>query len=346
MSMDYVTQLLDAGLSAMSDQLFRVELDAQPFDFKELRHCIMMEQIRDAYYESEPRASLRSYVEEGSKDSDDIRMRNQRMLKYAQHYRNIQYENMVKSLGAGHPDLLPDDMEGIENKLVGHKITPMQFFELSTMADYPVLKAIISKRICEVKKISNSEFISYMEQYDQLTHSLLDRLEEERVFATIALYVLEWKYNVELFYSCAVEAEKHKCKEVRKEDMILLCCDCNDVLRLCDLHTMIHTHNRFIKKRLDLVPSLYDGTDLEYLRFKIFAYHNLKYEVKWSLTVNDVPFVTIFREQTTPADWAEYLRQHYDIKTIYKEKEWTPVRIRYVRKLYDTLYQNQPTPKL
>ena len=58
MSMDYVTELLDAGLSAMSDRLFHIELDAQPFDLMELRHCIMMELIRDAYYESEPRASL------------------------------------------------------------------------------------------------------------------------------------------------------------------------------------------------------------------------------------------------------------------------------------------------
>ena len=74
MSMDYVTELLDAGLSAMSDHLFSIELDAQPFDLKELRHCIMMELIRDEYYESEPRASLRSYVEDGLKDSDDIRI--------------------------------------------------------------------------------------------------------------------------------------------------------------------------------------------------------------------------------------------------------------------------------
>lgn len=345
MSMDYVTQLLDAGLSAMSDQLFTIELDAQPFDLKELRHCIMMEQIRDAYYESEPRASLRSYVEEGSKDSDDIRMRNQRMLKYAQHYRTLQYENMAKSMGAGHPDLLPDDMEGIENKLAGHKITPMQFFELSTMADYPVLKAITSKRICEVKKISNPDFISYMEQYDQLTKSLVDRLEKERVFATIALYVLEWKYNVELFYACAVEAEKHKCKEVRVRDIGLLCGDCN-MPRAYDPTLTLHTHNRYIKKRLDLVPFLFDGSDLEWLRAKICAYHNLRYETKYTLTIDTVPFVTIFQEQTTPADWAEYLRQNYDIKTIYKEKEWTPARIRYVRKLYDTLYQKQPTPKL
>ena len=85
MSMDYVVELLDKGLSAMSDQLFRIRLDTQPFDIEEFRHCLMMELIRDAYYESEPRASLRSYVEDGLKDSDDIRMRNQRVLKYAQH---------------------------------------------------------------------------------------------------------------------------------------------------------------------------------------------------------------------------------------------------------------------
>ena len=29
MSMDYVTELLDAGLSAMSDRLFHIELDAE-----------------------------------------------------------------------------------------------------------------------------------------------------------------------------------------------------------------------------------------------------------------------------------------------------------------------------
>ena len=345
MSMDYVVELLDSGISAMSDQLFRMRLDAQPFDIEELRHCIMMELIRDAYYESEPRASLCSYVDEGLKDSDDIRMRNQRVLKYAQHYRKLQYEKMVETTGSGHPDLLPDDMTGIENKLAGHKLTPMQFFELSTIADHSVLKTIISKRICSVKKVSNKEFIELMRDYDRLTQSLVDRLEDERVFATIALYVLEWKYNVELFYTCAVEAEKHKRKDIRKENIALLCADCH-MPRAYDMTQTLHTHSRFIKKRMDLVPLLYDGTDLEELNLKFMCYHNLRYEVKHALTVNDVPFVTIFKKLTTPVDWAEYLRQHYDIKSIYTKKEWTPARIRYVRKLYETMLQNQPTPKI
>lgn len=345
MSMDYVAEMLDGGLSAMSSQMFRMRLDAQPFDIEELRHCIMMELIRDAYYESEPRASLRSYVDDGLNDSDDIRMRNQRVLKYAQHYRNLQFENMVQTTGGGHPDLLPDDMTGIENKLAGHKLSPMQFFELSTMADHPVLKTIISKRICSVKKVSNAEFIDLMADYDRLTHSLVDRLEDERVFATIALYILEWKYNVELFYACAVEAEKRKQKDVLKEDVALLCSDCS-LPRAYDMTQTLHTHSRFIRKRMDLVPLLYDGTDLEELNLKFMCYHNLRFEVKHTLTVNDVPFVTIFKKLTTPADWAEYLQRHYDIKSIYTKKEWTPARIRYVRKLYETMLQNQPTPKI
>lgn len=345
MSMDYVVELLDAGISTMCEQMFRIRLDSQPFDYKELRHCIMMELIKSAYNETEPKASLRSYVEGDDKDSDDIRMRNQRMLKYAQHYRNLEYENQVKTMGGGHPDLLPDDMTGIENKLAGHKLTPMQFFEISTMADNPVLKAIISKRICSVKKISNAAFIELMTEYDRLTQSLVDRLEDERVFATIALFTLEWKYDVELFYACAVEAEKHKCKEVRTDDISLLCSDCS-LPRAYNMTQTLHTQSRFIKKRMDLVPLLYDGTDLEYLTLKFMAYHNLRYEVKYTFTVNNVPFVTIFKNTTTPEDWAEYLRQNYDIKSIYIKKEWTPARIRYMRKLFDTMLQNYPTPKL
>lgn len=345
MSMDYVDKLLDGAISAMSDRMFRIKLDAQPFDIEELRHCIMMELIRDAYYESEPRASLRSYAEEGLKDFDDIRMRNQRMLKYAQHYRNIQFKNMEETMGGGHPDLLPDDMTGIDNKLAGHKLTPMQFFEISTMSDHPVLKAIISKRICSAKKVSNTEFIELMSDYDQLTQSLVNRLEEERVFATIALYILEWKYDVELFYACAVEAEKYKCKDVSRDNISLLCADCH-LPRAYDVTQTLHTHSRFIKKRMDLVPMLYDGTDLEELYLKFMAYHNLRYEVKYTLTVDAVPYITLFKNLTTPEDWAEYLRQNYDIKSIYTKKEWTPARIRYVRKLYEVMLQNQPTPKL
>ena len=78
----------------------------------------------------------------------------------------------------------------------------------------------------------------------------------------------------------------------------------------------LHTHSRYIKKRMELVPLLYDGADLEELNLKFMCYHNLRYEVKYTLTIDDVPFVTILHNQTTPSDWAEYLRQHYDIRTI------------------------------
>ena len=56
-----------------------------------------------------------------------------------------------------------------------------------------------------------------MEKYDKLVEKLVAKLDgddEDVIFATLALFTLEWKYNVELFYNCAVEAEKNNIKEV------------------------------------------------------------------------------------------------------------------------------------
>lgn len=344
MSMDYMVELIDQGISAMSE-MFRIELDAQPFDIKEFRHCIVMELIKDAYFESEPKSSLRSYVEDGAKDSDDIRMRNQRMLKYAQHYRTIQNNHMVETLGYGHPGLLPDDMGDIEKKLSGHKLTRMQFFELSTMADHPVLKAIISKRICSTKKISNAEFIEMMDDYDRLTQSLVDKLDEDPLFSTIALFTLEWKYNIDLFYSCAVEAEKHKCKEIPLENLSMLCAVCSLPLAT-DMSRTLHTESRFIRKRTDFVPRLYDGSDWMDIALRLMVYHNMRYEMKYTMTVNDVPLVFLFQKLTTAPEWAAYLQENYNLRGVFKKKEWTPARIRYMRKLFETMYRDVETPKL
>lgn len=84
-------------------------------------------------------------------------------MAYAQHYRTLQYEHVKENTDIEIPELLPDDVEFMPGKLEGHKITEMQYFELNTMADIPILKSIINKRICDVKKISNDEFIRGME---------------------------------------------------------------------------------------------------------------------------------------------------------------------------------------
>lgn len=67
-----------------------------------------------------------------------------------------------------------------------------------------------------------------MDEYQKFIDGLIGMLDgddEDVIFATIALFTLEWKYQVELFYQCAVEAEKHKTKEIPIERIGLLCAE-------------------------------------------------------------------------------------------------------------------------
>lgn len=171
----------------------RAPYDATSFTVENLRDSLLMEIIKEAYEETEKKRSLRA-----NRGSDDVnlRMRDSRSMKYAQHYRTLQNEHVIDVAGRSIPELQPDDVTSMEKKIDGHKVNEMQYFELQNMADYPVLKAIISKKICSVKTYNNDTFIELMQQYDELTSGLkkmLDGDDEEVIFATIALFTLEWK---------------------------------------------------------------------------------------------------------------------------------------------------------
>lgn len=327
---DFVGYTMTEFIDNRLDHFFsdRSLYNLSPFNIEDLRDCILLEIIKDAYYEAGKKQSLRA--NRGS-DADDLRMRDSRWMAYAQHYRTLQYEHVKETTDIEILELLPDDVESMPGKLEGHKITEMQYFELNTMADIPILKSIINKRICDVKKISNDEFIRGMGEYDRLVAHLIDLLDgddEDMIFATIALFTLEWKYNIELFYNCAVEAEKHKITDVPVHKLATLCAELSMPLPYdYDPFTrpkIMHTESRFVLHRLDLVPYMYSEPDeaWEEVQDKFWHYFIAKYYItreiihKWSMPEY---FVThISRDK-----WAAFFREHYDIRKIYKPKEWT-----------------------
>ena len=318
--------------------------DMSPFNLTNFRDCFIMEMIKDAYHETEPRQSLRSLR---NNDTDDARMRDSRSAKYAQHYRNLQFEHIKSNIGWEVPELLPDDVESMEGRLKGHQFTKMQYFELNTMAEHPVLKAIVSKRICDVKRISNATFREYMADYDSLTQSLVEKLDgsdEDVIFASIALFTLEWKYCVELSYACAVNAESARVKDIPLDRLALLCAELSFPIPP-EFTTMLHTESRFVLHRMDLVPAIFSEVDWEEIKAKLCDYLTIRYYLKqevihkWSLS-------EYFCGMTTTAQWADFIREHYNLKRIYSSKEWTNYRIRYVRDFYQAIMQNQRPPKL
>ena len=328
------------------DQLFpeRGLYTLSPFSVDDLRDNIIMFIIKDAYAESERKKSLRA--NRGS-DSDAEMMRDSRNIAYAQHYRNLQYERVKAEIGEQITDLMPDEVSSMGEKIEGHKITEMQYYELNTMADHPLLKSIISKRICDVKKISNETFIDYMSDYDHLISELKEKLDGDDadvIFATIALFTLEWKYNVELFYSFSVEAEKNGVKELPIERLGLLCADLSGPLPPY-FTTMMHTESRFVLHRPQLVPCIFDKDESGWneIKEKMWQYLSAEYFIR-SEIVHKWSMPEFFYTHIDRSQWAGFFREHYDIRKMYVKKEWTNKRIRFMRQTYKALLRDQPTP--
>lgn len=317
--------------------------DLSPFGLTDFRDCFIMELIKDAYFKSEPKQSLRT---NRGNDDDDVRMRDSRYMAYAQHYRNLQLEHIQEDIGQDEPGLHPDDVTSMEGKLSGHRLTKMQYFEINTIADHPLLKSIVNKRICDVKKISASTFIEYMEDYDRLTADLakgFDGSDEDVLFASIQMFTLEWKYNVELFYACAVNAEENDIQDTPKHKLAALCAELSIPIPI--VSKMLHTESRFILHRLELVPAIYDGSDWNTIQDKIYQYFLMRYILREEI-IDSQPLADFFLGTTTRKQWADFIREHYDIRKIYTPKEWTNKRIRYVRSIYDTMLKDLEPPKL
>lgn len=320
--------------------------DCSPFSVKDLSECILMQLLKDAYLLTEPEQSLRKHR---GTDADDVRMRDSRNVAYAQHYRKLQYEYIKKSTNIEVNELLPKDTETIGGKLEGYNKTSMQYFELNTLADHPLLKAIVSKRICDVKKISNSTFIEYMHDYDELVYSLIEKLngsDEEVIFSTIALFTLEWKFDIELLYSCVVNAELNGIKDVPCQRLSALCASLNMPNPENPQYTF-SSESRFVLHRKKLIEPMYSYSDEEWKNMvedKICHYLYTKYLIKNNF-VDNYSGAEFLAEHTTRKEWADFFRKHYDIRTMYTTKEWTPTRIRSMRSVFNEMFKSQPTPK-
>ena len=317
-----------------------------PFDLEGFRDHLLFTILKDSYDIVMPKQSVRA---SRRSDAEDLRMRDSRMKAYSQYYRDLQYEHIKESAGIEVPELLSKDVTSIEGKLSGHSLSEMQYFELNTMATQPLLKAITNKRICDVKKISNATFKDYFEEYDKLTRNLvakLDGSDDDVIFAAVALFTLEWKYQPELFYACAVQAETIGTDEVPVQRIAALCAELTMPLPP-DLTTIMHTESRFIPYRMDLVQSIYSANDNEWreIEDKLYDYFSagycIKHEIirKWTLS-------EYFARYSTKAQWADFIRQHYDLKKMYVPREWTNKRIRYMRRLYQEMIRDIEPPKL
>ncbi len=298
---------------------------------------ITMEYIKYSFDYADPEYSLRHFIKELN-GSDDERMLQQRTLEYVLRYKKRELEMHGIELPPDHKfaDL---SMDSIKEKLIGYKLTEMNFFEQQNVHDLEVVKAIVQKSIESSKKKSNQRFIEMFIQYDSFIEDIKEKAlksDKDMVFYSIAFFTFEWRYPVETFYYVARLMEENNITEINQSDLILLC---GDVCIESRFGGNRRTHSRMVKERfcyLDYLLSNNVSThNKDVLRDLIKEYLVLGVNYKELYEREDGrKYKDWFREESNISDWASFLKW-YDIFSIWEKKEWTPKRIQNMRKLFE-----------
>lgn len=312
-----------------------------PFTILDLTDCIIMEIIKLLFEKAMPKTSLRSHLLENGLTDDASKMRFSRLLNYAQHYRTAQSDVIVSEGGATPAELLPDNVSSMPDRLRGHQLTAMQFFELRMVDRLPLLKVIARGRISSVEKVSHKTLRELLDEYADAVEELKATAavdERSYVFNALALYRLEWKYCIDFAYTAICASETTSGSDPFDAAKFLV--------GRATIHkgrTAIPTDNRFVLHRKSLIPKALQKNSEAEIGRKIGAYLSLKDEAICGMTGRKF-LIGFLRKETTLVDWAEFMKKHYPILENHITYDWTNERLRSFRKLMGQIFVELPPP--
>lgn len=310
---------------------------------KEFIDEIMVEFIKYAFDNSQERHPLRYYVPYGVDENNDERMLYTRLRKYCQKYRDQEYEEF-KRKGMYFEELRAKKMQTMDEKKEGYSITPMQYFEMTTLRDIAALKAFVENRLSNVKKVSNKLFEDMMREYDKNIEEWEKKSNESdynKVFYSLAFFTIDWKYGFELAYLMAKKMEQLGVKEVDKNFFSILWAR---MIIQSFLGCNVSIDSRMIRPRQKMIDVLVpadlkwsDEIEVDRMCYAellvIMAKLNNGIKLADSNTLREQ-----FAKETTIEDWASFFKE-YDIFAAWNKKELSSVRIRNMRKIISQMYK-------
>lgn len=304
-----------------------------------IANYIVLEYIKYSFDYSDPEYSLRHFLKKNNAD-DSERMVQERTLQYVMKYKRRDiaelYPNIPKE-----EKYANIDMDTMQQKIKGYRMTEMNFFEHNTIHDIDLIKAIIEHRITSSKKISNQRFQEMFEQYDSFVMDLKEKSknsDEDMVFSALAFFTLEWKYSIETLYFLACLMEEEDLQEVDQSKLVLLC---GGVEIISKFGGVFSTESRMVKERFYVLNYLFsketnqNHVDIMVELIQEVIVLGVLYNEVVALD-EDTLYKDWFRKESTVNDWASFFR-YYDIFSIWEKKEWTRTRIQNMRKLYSLI---------
>lgn len=324
------------------------ELRGKPIAVDDMLDFIIYEDgIKKAYDNHAERKSIRRHLLDSGHSDDVERRKMSRVLKYAQYYRDLQNERLIQTGSRGSDELIGKDMEEIAARLEGHEINAMQFYELNNIIDRPLLKKIGGKQICSSKRVSNSQFVDYMDDYDNEINRLHDSMNtpEEILFNTQAFFTFEWKYAADIVYDIVLAAEERGFPNFDAQKAVFIL----GTVTIPPVQPVPYTVTaecRMVNARRKLAPMLFEN-DMNVFSDYFFssqAMFRLRYLLKMVQRGKSLAELVY---ETPLEDRVQFLKDHFWIWDKHtRVKEWTPNRIKYAREIYREIVMAIPEPSI
>lgn len=200
-------------------------LETVKITYDDVLNQIVFLLIKKEYETYSEKKSLRQHIENkhGKGSYDELRWTYYGAYKFIKKHKTCTYNSLKDNLNIEIPELLPKNIQTIDEKIEGILLTDVQFSELCMYVGYQqnelleeihLLKKEHGKQIGSSKKVSEDNFIRYFNQYNDYIKNCIKKIDsdEKIIEKTIEYYQLEKSYSIDLSYKITEEAMKKNIK--------------------------------------------------------------------------------------------------------------------------------------
>lgn len=327
--------------------MVRGECTDPPFELDDFLNCIVFECIYRSHRGNDITKSFRRHmIDNGEKYNEPAHTQITRTMEKAQQNREERFGQLNRLYGLEPEQLLrQSSFAKMEERKKGHQLTDIQYRQAKNIERLTILKKIDSKQICDSNHYSNARLTKDVREYEEHFEKVFSSVQtsENYIQASIELFSIEEHYFIEFAYALSTAlAKKAKSKvkyEIPGEAISLLCNAAHSSMR-------IMTNSRFVVNRLKLIPYILEEGNWEIIRLKILRYLSAKV----CLFHSDVfgqkeDLVSFFTNNICIDEQAKFISNDYKICDIIQEKEWTEDRMRFFRRIYNTVVRDGNTRK-
>lgn len=332
---------------ALLSNLFSSGLCIEDVIFHYLIQC-----CRCAYLRTSEKHPIKYYLEEDEYDCEDdkARKRIQHVFEYVKdHFDYLDKIHQSNNSEFGRPQL--DLVKRENNRYPSYNISAFQYWEACNIRDMKLVKAIVECRIGSSHKVSIDDFEEIAKQYDAFMLAQRDvaqKGEESMVLASIKAFTLQTKYAFDFYYEIAAEMEKENVTEFpafKNRIMLtsgnykavsvlpMLFPDCVADEDCVIRYPMILQRRRFVHG----IVTGTEGTGIDHALSSVMAANILSNAILSHMSLCGKFSFDWFEENTNIADWASVFETYDVFRTFIPDKVWTGKRIKYVRKIYDSV---------